>query len=293
MRGLDIDAENLKNQQEVVKNEVKVNVLNQPYGGFPWIDLPMAANENWYNAHNFYGDLAHLDAATLDDVRAFFKTFYAPNNAVLVVSGDFDAGSDEGLDRKVLRGHSCREAAGAGRSHASRDKRRRSAPAVPTRWRIVRRSAIAYHLPERFTPEWYAFGLIDRAHCARCRLAALRRAGAQDVASREASMPASTGASATCSTTAARCCGLRSSSTTASTTSDYAARGDRQRRRSCAKRRARPGDTRSRTRQDAFEPLRRTWSSSPGSAEPTCSRRSRCSTTTRRKSIRSKRSSPR
>ena len=58
MRGLDIDRENLKNQQEVVKNEVKVNVLNQPYGGFPWIDLPMAANENWYNAHNFYGDLA-------------------------------------------------------------------------------------------------------------------------------------------------------------------------------------------------------------------------------------------
>ena len=78
MRGLAIDADNLKNQQEVVKNEVKVNVLNQPYGGFPWIDLPMAANENWYNAHNFYGDLEDLDAATLEDVRSFFKTFYAP-----------------------------------------------------------------------------------------------------------------------------------------------------------------------------------------------------------------------
>ena len=62
MRGLQITQENLKNQQEVVKNEVKVNVLNQPYGGFPWIDLPMAANTNWYNAHNFYGDLEHLDA---------------------------------------------------------------------------------------------------------------------------------------------------------------------------------------------------------------------------------------
>ena len=50
----------------------------------------MSANQNWYNAHNFYGDLEHLDAATLDDVRSFFKTFYAPNNAVLVVTGDFD-----------------------------------------------------------------------------------------------------------------------------------------------------------------------------------------------------------
>src|SRR5688572_6332037 len=89
MRALAINAENLKNQQEVVKNEVKVNVLNQPYSTFPWIDLPMTANENWYNAHNFYGDLAHLDAATLDDVRTFFRTFYAPNNAVLVVTGDF------------------------------------------------------------------------------------------------------------------------------------------------------------------------------------------------------------
>ncbi len=91
MRGLDIDSANLKNQQDVVKNEVRVNVLNQPYGGFPWIDMPMRANTNWYNAHNFYGDLGHLDAATLEDVRSFFKTFYAPNNAVLVVTGDFDA----------------------------------------------------------------------------------------------------------------------------------------------------------------------------------------------------------
>src|SRR6476619_1709421 len=91
MRTLDIDIENLKNQQEVVKNEVKVNVLNQHYGGFPWIDLPMAAHQNWYNAHNFYCDLEHRDAATLDYVRSFFKTYYAPNNAALVVTGDFEA----------------------------------------------------------------------------------------------------------------------------------------------------------------------------------------------------------
>src|SRR5690606_22152027 len=82
--------ENLQNQQGVVKNEVKVNVLNQPYGGFPWLWMPQYANENWYNAHNFYGELEHLDAATLDDVQAFFDTYYAPNNAVVVVVGDFD-----------------------------------------------------------------------------------------------------------------------------------------------------------------------------------------------------------
>jgi predicted Zn-dependent peptidase len=90
MRGLDITDANLKNQQGVVSNEVKVNVLNAPYGGFPWLDLPQHANQNWYNAHNFYGELKDIEAATLDDVKVFFHTYYAPNNASLVVVGDFD-----------------------------------------------------------------------------------------------------------------------------------------------------------------------------------------------------------
>src|SRR5689334_19644520 len=75
MRGLAITGDNLKNQQGVVTNEVKVNVLNSPYGGFPWLDMPQAANTNWFNAHNFYGDLQDLEAATLDDVKKFFSTF--------------------------------------------------------------------------------------------------------------------------------------------------------------------------------------------------------------------------
>jgi len=78
MRGLAINQENLTNQQEVVKNEMKVNVLNRPYGGFPWLDMPQYANENWYNAHNFYGDLADLDAATLQDVQDFFSPITPP-----------------------------------------------------------------------------------------------------------------------------------------------------------------------------------------------------------------------
>ena len=90
MRGLAITQENLTNQQAVVKNEVRVNVLNRPYGGFPWLDMPQHANSNWYNAHNFYGDLRDLDAATLEDAKKFFDTYYTPGNAVLVVTGDFE-----------------------------------------------------------------------------------------------------------------------------------------------------------------------------------------------------------
>src|SRR5436190_5256286 len=90
MRSLKVTPENLKNQQNVVSEEVRVNVLNQPYGSFEWLDLNEQANTNWYNAHNFYGDLKEIEAATLDDVKKFFQTYYSPNNAALVVVGDFD-----------------------------------------------------------------------------------------------------------------------------------------------------------------------------------------------------------
>jgi predicted Zn-dependent peptidase len=162
MRGLDIDIENLKNQQEVVKNEVKVNVLNQPYGSFPWIDLPMAANENWYNAHNFYGDLAHLDAATLDDVRAFFKTYYSPNNAVVVVTGDFAIDQTKAwLEKYFADIPAAKLPAPPDLREPRQEKEKRTGRTDA----LANRPAlgIAYHTPDRFTPEWFAFGLLDEA----------------------------------------------------------------------------------------------------------------------------------
>src|SRR5678816_4730638 len=69
MRSLDVSEENLDNQKKVVSEEVRVNVLNQPYAAFEWLDLWMNANQNWPNAHNFYGDLTELEAATIGDVR--------------------------------------------------------------------------------------------------------------------------------------------------------------------------------------------------------------------------------
>jgi len=162
MRSLDIDIENLKNQQEVVKNEVKVNVLNQPYGGFPWIDLPMTANENWYNAHNFYGDLAHLDAATVDEVRTFFKTYYAPNNAALVVTGDFSPEQVKAWIEKYFGNvPAAKLPAVPDLKEPRQDKEKRAGRTDP----LANRPAlgIAYHVPDRFTPEWYAFGLLDEA----------------------------------------------------------------------------------------------------------------------------------
>jgi zinc protease len=160
MKGLAITGDNLKNQQEVVKNEVKVNVLNQPYGGFPWLDLPQYANANWYNSHNFYGDLKDLDAATLEDVSQFFKTFYAPNNAVLVVAGDFDtAQTNAWIDKYFAPVPAAQLPPKPDITEARQEKEKRATKPDP----IATRPAIAigYHAPPRNTPEYYAMGILD------------------------------------------------------------------------------------------------------------------------------------
>jgi zinc protease len=92
MRFLDLNQENLRNQVDVVKEEVRVNVLNQPYGGFSWLWLSQYAYQTFPNAHNYYGEFADLEATTVDDARDFYDTWYGPGNATLVLVGDFDEG---------------------------------------------------------------------------------------------------------------------------------------------------------------------------------------------------------
>jgi zinc protease len=88
MKTLDFSPATLENQRKVVEEEVRVNVLNQPYGLFYAIDLPGKAYDRFPNAHNFYGDFKDLDAAKVQDVEAFFHHYYVPNNAVMAIAGD-------------------------------------------------------------------------------------------------------------------------------------------------------------------------------------------------------------
>ncbi len=88
MKTLDFSVKNLDNQRNVVEEEVRVNVLNQPYGSFEWLDLPEKAFDKYPNSHNFYGDFKDLDAARIEDVQKFYEQYYSPNNAVLVIVGD-------------------------------------------------------------------------------------------------------------------------------------------------------------------------------------------------------------
>lgn len=160
MRSLDVSAENLKNQQNVVSEEVRVNVLNQPHGGFEWIDIWAHANTNWHNAHNFYGDLKELEAATLEDVRSFFKTYYAPNNAVLVVVGDTTAAEVRRLAEKHFGSiprqplpppADVSEPPQTATKHSVREDKLARTPAL----------AVAWHLPARMSKDFFALSVLD------------------------------------------------------------------------------------------------------------------------------------
>jgi len=88
MKTLDFNPTTLKNQQDVVKEEIRVNVKNQPYGGFMWIDIGQHAFDKWENNHDGYGSFQDLENASLADVQSFHRDYYGPNNAVLGIAGD-------------------------------------------------------------------------------------------------------------------------------------------------------------------------------------------------------------
>ncbi|MFT3807594.1 M16 family metallopeptidase [Arenimonas sp.] len=104
MRTLDFNPETLKNQQDVVKEEIRVNVKNQPYGGFMWIDIGQHAFQKWENNHDGYGSFQDLENASLTDVEAFHRDYYGPNNAVLSIAGDVTPEQGFALAQKYFGG---------------------------------------------------------------------------------------------------------------------------------------------------------------------------------------------
>jgi len=162
MRALKVDDENLRNQRDVVKEEVRVNVMNQPYGGFPWLDMPPVAFRNWANAHNFYGDFHDLDAADLADVQKFFRTYYVPNNAVLLMLGDVTPQDGLAYAEKYFGAIPAGAAPPfADPTEPPQTEERRGR--VEEKFGTLPAMAIAYVVPPRRTPDWYAMALLDQA----------------------------------------------------------------------------------------------------------------------------------
>ena len=101
MRTLAVTQENLDNQRDAVKEEKRLRYDNQPYGQV--FDLINAmVFKNFANSHSTIGSMEHLDDATVEDVQEFFRIYYAPNNAVLVLSGSFERTEAKSLIEKYF-----------------------------------------------------------------------------------------------------------------------------------------------------------------------------------------------
>ncbi len=159
MHGLDITEENLKIQKDAVEQERRRN-FSQPYRSAV-ADWPGFVFASFPNAHSVLGTASDdLKDATVDDVRSFFRTWYAPNNAVLVISGDFDAAEakklvegyfgDIAVQPQPKRPNLTEPPRAEGKTQTVKDPNAR-VPAVFVGWPA----------PPRHSPDWYAVDMID------------------------------------------------------------------------------------------------------------------------------------
>ena len=163
MRSLRITPANLKNQKEAVKEEKRLSYDNQAY----WpalLKMDEMVFRNWANAHPTIGSMEDLDAATVADVSKFFASYYTPNNAVLVISGDIDPSETEALVRRYFGSIPRHEAPprvdvsetfGVARRRAVMDDAQAKTPALAMAWKI----------PARSSPDFYAIDLLESILC--------------------------------------------------------------------------------------------------------------------------------
>jgi predicted Zn-dependent peptidase len=156
MRSVAVTQENLDNQIAVVQNEIRVNVLNRPYGGFPWLLMPPVLYSDFANSHNGYGDFIDLESSTLEDAQGFFDRYYAPGNAVLTVVGDIDVEQVKGWvqehfgdipARAVPERPSFAEPLPTSERRATVHDRLAPAPAVALAWRVPDPVDLTTYLP--------------------------------------------------------------------------------------------------------------------------------------------------
>jgi predicted Zn-dependent peptidase len=156
MRSVALTQENLENQVAVVQNEIRVNVQNRPYGGFPWLSMPPLLFESFANSHDGYGSFVDLEAATLADAQSFFDRYYAPGNAVLTVAGDVDPDQVLGWvqeqfgdipGRKVAPPPSFGEPLLTSERWGVMEDRLAPAPAVAMGWRVPDPADLPSYLP--------------------------------------------------------------------------------------------------------------------------------------------------
>ncbi len=160
MRSLAITPENLKNQQEAVKQEKRLSFDNQPYNTAIIDSWPALTYGNFQSSHSLIGSYEDLEAASVDDVSKFFRTYYAPNNAVLVIAGDFENAEAKKLVEQYFG------------NIPSQPQPKRPDMTEPVRTEGKQTTVVDQHAqvpaivigwpaPTRHSPEFYALGMLD------------------------------------------------------------------------------------------------------------------------------------
>jgi predicted Zn-dependent peptidase len=159
MRSLAITDENLKNQKEAVKQERRLSFDNQPYATAEIDTFPTLMFGNWQSSHSLIGSFEDLNSASVADVSKFFKTYYAPNNAALVIAGDIQAAAAKKLVETYFadipaqpqpKRPDMTEPAFHARTEVYKDPMAR-VPGV----------MIGFPGPKRRSPDYYALNLVD------------------------------------------------------------------------------------------------------------------------------------
>lgn len=180
MRSLAITEENFENQRQAVKEERRLRVDNQPYQGAftDGLTWPFDSTSCFPYAHTVIGSMADLDAAKLPDVQAFFDTYYAPNNATLVVVGDFNPVELRRLVNQYFAGIPSHPAPESPRCEASaaRGPQRREVPDAQANLDAVLR---IYRVPEHRHADTPALEILNiilgQGESSRLNVAVVRR----------------------------------------------------------------------------------------------------------------------
>lgn len=159
MLQLAFSQEKLDIQKKVVCEEFKQRYLNQPYGDIWLLIRPLIYETHPYHWATIGKDLSHIEHATLEQVKSFFYQYYAPNNSVLVISGNVDVEQIIALSekwfgpipkREVPQRHLPKE------PMQTKQKRLRVERNVPADLLLM-----AFHMPERSHPDYYAYDLLS------------------------------------------------------------------------------------------------------------------------------------
>ena len=160
MRALSITQANLDNQRQTVQEERRQTFDNRPYGR-TYEAVIEAAYDNFAYQHSVIGSMEDLNAATVQDVVDFFRIYYAPNNAVLSLVGDFQMDVASGLIKKYFDRIPA-QAAPPVPDVAEAEQKSERRKLIEDAFAQAPRLDIVYKIPTGNTPDWYALSVLGQ-----------------------------------------------------------------------------------------------------------------------------------